>query len=302
MPQPAHYQQVIQRVLERASSQNLSPNELSEKICDGLDLAEAIMGDGPGVTNIKLPRPTPSPGMIIAATPAYREPDLSQGMLVGDSSRPGRGPGRYLSPEETAKAMNLSSSSSGQVRSADDPYQKIGILRESVILEEAPPSAITRNADMPASQETPEEIETKKAALHSHILRTLPASLVLEIPGLGFPVKLERFVKPSPSGMNFIRVSYSQHQSEEDGPQIQFSTADAILPSAEAVKAEILAQAGAKYRAKKATIIARVPQSAGMPDIDKMQFHRNSANGTDDNVPQEDIADWNRLSKTPSRI
>ncbi len=278
MPQPEYTLRVIKRALQQTAGQGWPAEALAAKIVEDLDLAEAIMGDGafssmPAPARIQA-RPNPSPGMIIAARPAYQEPDLNQGLLIGEASR------------------------SGQT----------GIFNPSaagaLIIEEAPPSAVVRNADMPASMDTPEEIETKKAALHGLILRTLPASLTVELPGLPAPIRLERFVMPGPANMNFIRVLFSQHQSEEDGPTLQFSTGDAepFMGSPEQVteiKNRILQMASMRYRANKPKIVARVATFKGEPDANTLEMRIGGTHGTDANVPQADIDDAIRLSSLP---
>ncbi len=273
MPIPEYFHRVIQRTLSREPEQ--STEQMAGKIIEALELAEAILGDAPAAPrpNLQVPRPTPSPGMIFTRPPV-REIDLNQGMIIGAGKADGF--------SETVPAG-------------------------ASIIEEAPPSAVIRNADKPASSETTEEIEVKKAKLHGDILRSLPAHMTIELPGLAAPIRLERFVSPTPGGFNTIRVLYAQHQSEEDGPQVQLSTGDepAFQGDAAGVKAfkdEILRQAAMRYRASRPRIEPRTPKSEGFPDIDSLQQRPNSSHGTDEVVPPEDVKEWNRLSALPSII
>ena len=250
MSQPAHYQQVIARVIERNADRGLSPSDLAACIVEGLDLAEAILGDGPAPkakTNI----------LIQTSERQYKEVDLGQGVLIG------------AAPANGAR-----------------------------IIEEAPPTAIVRNPDSAVMQDTYEEVEKKKAKLQSLALNTLPISLTIDLPDVG-KITLNRHVRPSPQGTEFVRVLYAQDASEEDGPQVNLFTSDMKCDPA-TVKADILSQAAMRYRKARPTITPRMAVNQGFPDPDQLTQQAlkngNTANRTDENTPVEDSREWDRLS------
>ncbi len=264
MSQPAHFQQVIQRVIEN-SPRGMSAADLAAKIVQGLDLADVIMGDGPDLT---LPRPMPSPGMLWTSPPAPSGPDLSKALIIGGD------PNELAFDPKTAKYYPTTTQ----------------------VVEEAPPSAAIRNPDAPILQESPEETEKKKALLQGAILRTLPASMKLRLPHLEHDLDLKLAVLPSPAGMNFVRVRYGQHSGEEDAPQVEIHTTDPefTATTAEGLKREIVKQAEMRYRAARPAMAPRTVPSSGFPDPNSIQIQRGGANGTDDIVPQTDILEWER--------
>lgn len=89
MSLPVHYRQVIQRVIERSAS-CLTASQLAEAIVDGLDLAEAILGDSPAAPvkpNVRIQTLPPSPLIHTVAAPInYPVVDMDSGAVIGASS------------------------------------------------------------------------------------------------------------------------------------------------------------------------------------------------------------------------
>lgn len=243
MPQPAHFKQVIETVLDRYG--NLENSQLADKIIDALDLADAIMGNGPSQPQVRIQTPAPR----------YREVDQSQALIIGGAPSAAR------------------------------------------IVEEAPPVAMVRNPDAAPVWESEAEIERKKSVLHNEILSKLPPSITVDLPALGRQLTLIRYVKPSPAGMNFIRLLYGQHADEEDGPQVQLSTADPAL-DLDAIKSSILKQAEMRYRKERQRIEPRKPPPTSFPTEAEMEMavRANPSLRTDEATSSEERADWNRLT------
>ncbi|HXI43635.1 MAG TPA: hypothetical protein VNH83_26875, partial [Bryobacteraceae bacterium] len=230
----------------------------------------AIMGDGP-IPSYKQVTPfpgtshTPMPAGLIVPPSAYKEPDLSKGLIIGQ----------------------------GDHGVAYDPKTAKFYPTKTEVIEEAPPNAYVRNPDAPILTESPEETEKKKALLHGAILRAMPATMKLRLPNLEHDLDLKLAVIPSPAGMNFVRVRYGQHQGEEDAPQVELYTSDPDF-NADALKAEIVKQAEMRYRQARPALAPRTVPSQGFPDPNMIQIQRGGANGTDDVVPREDVESWER--------
>ncbi len=258
MPQPAHFQQVIQRVLERHAG--LPPSQLAEKIVDGLDLAEAIMGDGPA-------QPKPSPSLAIQAMAPHLYPEVTPtvpNMIIQPAAIP-----RY--PE-----VNLGG----------------GILLGAQISEEAPPAAVVRNPNGVVAQDSYETSERKKQFLQQQALEKLPVQIKVATLD-GITVTLSRFIGMPPQGAEFVRVRYAQDQSEEDGPQVQLTTNLQTIDPA-AIMADIETQAKGRYRKRQLKLEPRPAPTPGMPDLSELdRMARRSPQAEEDPTAR---ADWERLT------
>ncbi len=165
---------------------------------------------------------------------------------------------------------------------------------DAEIVEEAPPVAVVRNPDGQVTAETDEEIETKKSQLHAWILANLPRSMTLRLPGFDADIQLNQYVRVSPVKMNFIRVFYTQFVEQEDGPQVQLSTADKTLDAAQ-IKSDIIQQAESRYRKEKKRIEPRIPPPNPVPDIEAM-MRSAKYDPSQDVVSKEDREQWNQTA------
>lgn len=219
---------------------------------NSMEFAELILGALDLADDI-LGGESTKPANILIKTPAVKEIDLSRGILIGK-------PNHQINAE--------------------------------IVGEEAPPAALVRNPEGVVAGETDEEIESKKAQLQAWALNNLPRSMTLKLPGFEKDIQLNQYIRPSPPKMNFVRVFYTQFPEEEDGPQLQLSTADTSLDP-EAIKREILAQAASRYRAQKQKIEARIPPPNPAPDLDAA-FRNTKYDASQDVVSPEDRELWNR--------